>query len=930
MRGSVRRRRRTRLATEWLETRELLAVDLGFIAEYSIPTPASAPTDVALGPEGALWVTESEGDKIARYDPNQGNFTEYAVPTANGHPYSISPGDPTDPSLYFTENGGGKLGRITTAGQISEAPVTDAKGNPIANSPLVDLAYDPLGSAFYTSQSNAQQVGLFQVGDFFQYIPFQPGQFRPTASAPDSTNWGVAFDRSLQSTAVYFTERDADKIAVFETSLSNGFVTHEYPLAAGSKPLFIVQGPDGGFWFTESGRNRIGRIDPTTRAITEYALPTPDSQPWGITASATTIYFTESAGNKIGRISFANGKPTITEFALPNGGTPRGITVGDHGQVWFAEADGNRLGLYYGDATVTPPYVFSAAAALPVGFTPLGLTGTPDGNLYVYAWGPSNNNDGIGRIPTASPQDAAFFPYLPDQIIGLGAYCGWIATDGDGTIWSGSENYTTGAPVTYQIDPSGFPNYKIVRTYTFSSPTLTLGPDFVTMFGTDQNQLMGTGKIDRYDAAGQSQFSSLPPNATPISVTTPIAVGARGELWAAGLDQTSDQSAIFRFVSDFSRATIFPAPGTGLGNPPSPNYLAFASDGNIWFTDDLNNRVGRITEDGRMSFVSIPVAPGHTMLPFSLVSAPDGNLYFLEVTLNNLVRINPSTGAVTTTPLPVSIKDLLPFGETPAGFPANALAVGPDGNLWFSDPDASNPAVIRFSLPHNPGTSAPPPPATIGSYLGAAYRPLTGVPLSNDRLQAITRQAFGPRSKITTETALESLPAPRLKLLLHRLGRTILGTPEYRRAQLDRISATSLYHPADRKLLRARGPIEALRVSLLGSRSYEAARAGGRNDALVSAYYHDLLRRAPAPREARFWTHVLDRGASPRRVAAAIANRPEALAATVQNQYRRLLGRSATPNELAAQVKTLRRTKSTNGLILSLLTSPDFLGLLSR
>src|SRR3954471_24208610 len=105
MRTCVTRHRRTPLATERLETRELLAVDLGFIAEYPVPTPASAPIDVALGPDHALWVTESAGDKIARYDPNQGQFTEYAVPTANGVPYSISPGGAGDPSLYFTESG---------------------------------------------------------------------------------------------------------------------------------------------------------------------------------------------------------------------------------------------------------------------------------------------------------------------------------------------------------------------------------------------------------------------------------------------------------------------------------------------------------------------------------------------------------------------------------------------------------------------------------------------------------------------------------------------------------------------------------------------------------------------------------------------------------------------------------------------------------
>ena len=60
---------------------------------------------------------------------------------------------------------------------------------------------------------------------------------------------------------------------------------------------------------------------------------------------------------------------------------------------------------------------------------PLGLTGTPDGNLYVYTAGSSGVGlkDGLVRIPTASPQNAAFFPASPGPI-GLGTEAGWITT----------------------------------------------------------------------------------------------------------------------------------------------------------------------------------------------------------------------------------------------------------------------------------------------------------------------------------------------------------------------------------------------------------------------------------------------------------------------------------------------------------------------
>jgi len=49
------------------------------------------------------------------------NLTEYALPTAPSGPQSITAGP--DGALWFTENGGNKIGRITTAGAVTEYTV---------------------------------------------------------------------------------------------------------------------------------------------------------------------------------------------------------------------------------------------------------------------------------------------------------------------------------------------------------------------------------------------------------------------------------------------------------------------------------------------------------------------------------------------------------------------------------------------------------------------------------------------------------------------------------------------------------------------------------------------------------------------------------------------------------------------------------------
>ena len=70
----------------------------------------------------------------------------------------------------------------------------------------------------------------------------------------------------------------------------------EYPIPNPTgMPWSITSGPDGALWFIEYLGNQIGRIDPTTHVITEYAIPTPNSGACtGITSGPDgALWFTE-------------------------------------------------------------------------------------------------------------------------------------------------------------------------------------------------------------------------------------------------------------------------------------------------------------------------------------------------------------------------------------------------------------------------------------------------------------------------------------------------------------------------------------------------------------------------------------------------------------------------------------------------------------
>ena len=93
------------------------------IAEYPLPSAFCGPNGITVGPDGALWFTEYDGNKIGRIT-KAGVVTEYRLPIASSDPSGIAAGP--DAALWFTEATRNKIGRITTAGVITEFPVPTA------------------------------------------------------------------------------------------------------------------------------------------------------------------------------------------------------------------------------------------------------------------------------------------------------------------------------------------------------------------------------------------------------------------------------------------------------------------------------------------------------------------------------------------------------------------------------------------------------------------------------------------------------------------------------------------------------------------------------------------------------------------------------------------------------------------------------------
>ena len=209
----------------------------GVITEFTIPTAASAPHGVAPGPDGNVWFVEQSGNKIGRITP-AGSITEFPIPTPLSRPFSIAAGP--DGNLWFTQVGTDQIGRMTIAGIFAEASLT--KG------------------------SNPESI----------------------AAGSDGNMW--------------FTEVNGGNVGkIVPTTLA---VT-EYSTGAGSQPIGITAGPDGNLWFVLSSPSLIGRVT-TNGAISTFPTTTHASNPAGVAAGPDgAMWFSECSANNIGRMTTA-------------------------------------------------------------------------------------------------------------------------------------------------------------------------------------------------------------------------------------------------------------------------------------------------------------------------------------------------------------------------------------------------------------------------------------------------------------------------------------------------------------------------------------------------------------------------------------------------------------------------------------------------
>jgi virginiamycin B lyase len=232
-------------------------------------------------------------------------------------------------------------------------------------------------------------------------VPTKDSRPHDPAAAPDGALW--------------FTEQKADKLGRLDPKTGR---IEEFAVPAGSGPHGLAADGEGNIWFTANSRGYIGKLDPKTGRVVEFRTPGAHDPHTPALDAKGAVWFTAQESNAVGRLDPASGKVEVRKVPTA-GARPYGMVVTSKGVPFFCEFGADKL------ASIDPGTMKITEYTLPRGARPRRLALAADGTIYYsdYARGFIGHLDPVTRKVEEwpSPGGADSRPYgiavTPDGIV---------------------------------------------------------------------------------------------------------------------------------------------------------------------------------------------------------------------------------------------------------------------------------------------------------------------------------------------------------------------------------------------------------------------------------------------------------------------------------------------------------------------------------
>ena len=290
----------------------------GKISEWPVPTPKFA-RDPAPGPDGNIYISVMQGDRIARFDTKSQKFKEWDLPSG-AHPHGLLVDK--EGRVWYTGNGNGTIGELDTKSRKVIEHRVPSRGRPHT------LVIDEGGAIWFTNQSGS--VGRLDrsSGKITEY---------KMSGGP----YGLGLDKEGK---VWVCRMSADNMGIIDAR--TGKISDLY-MGPGSQPRRVATAPDGSLWITLYGNGKLAHVDPAAvKVIREYEMPAgANGGPYAVTVDGAGRVF----ANEIQTDTVAMLDPKTEQFQvfkLPSGNVGiRKAIVDAQGRYWYMGSHNGRLGV---------------------------------------------------------------------------------------------------------------------------------------------------------------------------------------------------------------------------------------------------------------------------------------------------------------------------------------------------------------------------------------------------------------------------------------------------------------------------------------------------------------------------------------------------------------------------------------------------------
>ena len=289
------------------------------MTEYDLPRPTIEPHDVVLDGEGMAWYSNFGGQTLGRIDPRTGKHTEFPVPEVKkGSPIgALSLRNDRDDNLWLGmmyQGAIAKFDRKTEKFETFPIPAELNKANTQVNmtSPMnigVDGKVWTQNNGFAGVHRIDLKTGKWETWEPFKAAPVGHNIYDVVADSQNN-----AFFTDIGKEHIGRIDAKTGEVTMYETPTKN------------SGPRRAMMDAQDKLWFGEYRANAIGMFDTKSKEFKEWKMPGLWSNPYDVAVDKNGNAWTGSMINdRITRLDPKTGQ--FTEYLLPKSTNVRRVFV---------------------------------------------------------------------------------------------------------------------------------------------------------------------------------------------------------------------------------------------------------------------------------------------------------------------------------------------------------------------------------------------------------------------------------------------------------------------------------------------------------------------------------------------------------------------------------------------------------------------------